>query len=74
MALKKFVPGVGGRPPRVRLQLPQHGAAVADHQGGVVLVDRTDDHTVRTHSLRDTDGVALRAKVVHELMGALLRV
>lgn len=68
------VPGVGGGPAGVGFELPQHGSAVADHQRRVVLVHRADDHAVRPHRLGDPDGVALGAQVVHQLVGALLRV
>ncbi len=55
-------------------ELPQHGSAVADHQRSVVFIDGADNHAVRPDCLGDSDGIALRTQVVHELVDALLRV
>ena len=55
----------------VSFELPQHDSAVADHEPGVVFVDRADNHAIRPDCLGDSDCIALRAKVVHELLDAL---
>lgn len=55
-------------------ELPQHGSAVADHERGVVFVDGADNHAIRTDGLSDSDGITLRAQIIHELVDALLRV
>lgn len=69
-----FVPRVGSGLADVSFELPQHGSAVADHERGVVFVDGADNHAIRTDRLRDSDGVALRTQIIHELVDALLRV
>lgn len=66
------VPRIGSSPASVGSELPQHDSAVADHERSLVFVDRANNHAIRSDGLGDSDGIALRAQVVHELLDTLL--
>lgn len=53
-------------------ELPQHHPSITDHQGGTVLIDRTDHHSVGPHGLSHTDGVTLGTEIVYQLLDILL--
>lgn len=53
-------------------ELPKHHPSITDHQGGTVLIDRTDHHSVGPHGLSHTDGVTLGAEIIYQLLYILL--
>lgn len=65
------VPRIGSSLAGVGSELPQHGSAIADHERSLVFVDGANHHAIWSDGLRDSDGVTLRAQVVHKLLDTL---
>lgn len=52
-------------------ELPQHGSAIADHERSLVFIDGANHHAIWSDGLCDSDGVTLRAQVIHKLLDTL---